>query len=113
MINREIKTENLQFGISVLHGWIRFLECLLHLAYKLPIKKWQARGDNEKKVVAETKKSIQKQFREKMGLIVDVPKAGFGNSNDGNTARRFFSNPELSAEITKIDVELIKKCILY
>lgn len=37
----------------------------------------------------------------------DVKK--FGNSNDGNTARRFFENPQLSAEITSIDVDLIKK----
>lgn len=44
-----------------------------------------------------------------MGLIVDKPKPGFGNSNDGNTARRFFRSPELSAEITGLDVTLIKK----
>lgn len=108
MINREIMTENLQFGISVLHGWIRFFECLLHISYKLPIQKWQARGE-DKVIVAETKKRIQSKFREKTGLIVDFPKPGFGNSNDGNTARRFFSNPEVSAEITNLDVELIKK----
>lgn len=108
MISMKINTENLKFGISVLHGWIRFFESLLHLAYKLPIKKWQARGE-DKLIVETNKKRIQQLFREKTGLIVDVPKPGFGNSNDGNTARRFFSNPELSAEITGIDVELIKK----
>ena len=43
-----------------------------------------------------------------MGLIVDQPKPGFGNTNDGNTARRFFQNAEKSAEITKIDVNLKK-----
>lgn len=51
--------------------------------------------------MAETKSRIQKEFREKTGLIIDQPKPGFGNSNDGNTARRFFQNAELSAEITK------------
>jgi len=50
MVKREVKTDNLSFGISVLHGWIRFFECLLHLSYKLPLKKWQARGDVEKKL---------------------------------------------------------------
>lgn len=39
VLTRPIKTENLEFGISVLHGWIRFFECLLHLAYRLPIQK--------------------------------------------------------------------------
>ena len=31
------------------------------------------------------------------------------SSNDGNTARRFFTNAEISAEITEIDVTLIKR----
>lgn len=108
MIQRDVKTDNLEFGLSVLHGWIRFFECLLHIAYKLPLKKWQARGD-DKTIVAENKKRIQNEFKEKLGLIVDKPKPGFGNSNDGNTARRFFKNPEVSADITRIDIELIKK----
>lgn len=59
--------------------------------------------------MAENKARIQKEFRERSGLIVDVPKPGFGNSNDGNTARRFFKNAEVSAEITKLDLQLIKK----
>ena len=36
-----IKEENLLFGISSLHAWIRFFERILHLSYKLTIKKWQ------------------------------------------------------------------------
>ena len=44
-----------------------------------------------------------------MGLIVDVPKAGFGNTNDGNTSRRFFMNPDLSAKITGLDENLIHR----
>lgn len=109
MIARPIKTDNLGFGLSVLHGWIRMFECVLHLAYKLPILKWQARGGSDKQIVAENKARIQKEFRERCGLIIDMPKPGFGNTNDGNTARRFFKNAELSAEITKLDLELIKK----
>lgn len=53
------------------------------------------------------KKEIQKEFKIKMGLIVDQPKQVRGNSNDGNTSRRFFSDPETSAEITGIDIRLI------
>lgn len=66
-------------------------------------------SDEDKRVVAETKSRIQKEFKEKTGLNIDQPKPGFGNTNDGNTARRFFKNAQLSAEITKIDLELIKK----
>ncbi|XP_026331961.1 uncharacterized protein LOC113239252 [Hyposmocoma kahamanoa] len=96
------KTENpeaLKFGLSTLHARIRLFETLLHIAYKMPIKKWQARGEDEKNIVKETKKRILK----------DVPKAGFGNSNSGNTARRFFSDPETASEITGIDIGLIQK----
>lgn len=35
--------------------------------------------------------------------------SGKGNTNDGNTARRFFKNPEKSAEITGIDFTLLKR----
>lgn len=61
------------------------------------------------KNVSENKARIQKEFRDRIGLIVDQPKPGYGSTNDGNTARRFFENTEVSSEITKIDVELITK----
>lgn len=44
-----------------------------------------------------------------MGLLVDVPKAGYGNSNDGNTSRRFFQNAECSSCITGINIDLINR----
>lgn len=47
------------------------------------------------------------RFRNETGLLVDMPKANFGNTNDGNTSRRFFENPELASEITGISYDLI------
>lgn len=44
-----------------------------------------------------------------MGLLIDVVKQGKGTSNDGNTARKFFGNPQLSAEITGLDENLITR----
>lgn len=44
-----------------------------------------------------------------MGLLIDKPKPGFGSTNDGNTARRFFDNPDLSSKITGIDINIIKR----
>lgn len=32
-----------------------------------------------------------------------------GNSNDGNTARKFFANPEIVAEATGVDQSLIER----
>lgn len=53
------------------------------------------------------KTHIQNQFRERSGLLVDIPKPGFGTSNDGNTARRIFKNHKISAEITGVDENLV------
>lgn len=103
--------ENLKFGISSLHAWIRFFEYFLHMSYKLQLKKWQVRDEKEKFLVKTQKERIQKEFREKTGLIIDKPKlGGSGTTNDGNTARRFFANPALSACITGLDEELLKRC---
>ena len=44
-----------------------------------------------------------------MGLLIDQPKQSFGNTNDGNTARRFFENAKLSSSITKIDEVVITR----
>lgn len=109
IVLRPANTDNFKYGLSTLHAWIRFFECLLHLAYKMDIKKWQARSDIDKQIVLDTKKRIQGQLRNQIGLIVDKPKPGFGSSNDGNTARRFFENVEVVSNITKIDKQLITK----
>lgn len=57
------------------------------------------------------KEEIQKQFRLKMGLIIDQPSTqrGSGTSNDGNTARRFFADPEMSSSITGLKKEVIER----
>ena len=53
---------------------------------------------------------IQNIFREKMGLLIDIPKSGgSGTTYDGNTARRAFNNYRIFSEITGIDLKLIKR----
>lgn len=100
-------TDTLDFGLSSLHAYIRFFEALLHIAYRTDFKTWQVRGENNKTLFSAKKQYIISKFKSEMGLLVDVPKPGFGSSNDGNTARRFFQNPELSSLITGIDTTLI------
>lgn len=58
--------------------------------------------DGTKDIMEERKKCIQQRFLSEMALRVDFPKHGYGSSNDGNTARRFFENIEKSSEITGI-----------
>lgn len=104
---RACKKENLSFGLSLLHARIRFFENILHLAYKLPIKKWNVRLTEDKEVVKSKKKEIQDNFKQQLGILVDIPKTNFGNMNDGNTSRRFFEEYEISAAITGVDKTLI------
>lgn len=40
-------------------------------------------------------------------LILDVLKAGFSNTNDGNTSPKCFNNVDLTAKITKISIHFI------
>lgn len=98
-----------KYGLSSLHAWIRAMECLLHIAYRLDIKSWQSRGDDAKKSVDERKKNIQDRFRKETGLLLDVVKQGSGTTNNGNSARRFFQDPAKTADITGLDVALVQR----
>lgn len=109
--SKATSAEAIEFGISVLHARIRIFESILHLAYRLPVKKYRERKTQEEKELEKQRKTeIQERFRAEAGLLIDMPKANFGNTNDGNTSRRFFENTQLAAEITGINHELIHRC---
>ncbi|KAK4887577.1 hypothetical protein RN001_003848 [Aquatica leii] len=77
----------------------------------MEFKKWQVRQPEEKIIFENRKKTLQQDFKNQLGLLVDHVKPGSsGTSNDGNTARRFFKNFEVSSKITGIDEGLIKRC---
>lgn len=71
----ESDPENLKYGLSALHAYIRCFECILHISYRLPIKKWQIRQQDEKKCLAR-KQRVQSKFWNELGLLVDFPKDG-------------------------------------
>jgi hypothetical protein len=105
-----VNEEVLRFGLSSLHAWIRCFECLLHISYRLGINTWQVRGQQNKDIFEQRKRKVQADFRDKMGLLVDIPKSGgSGTTNDGNTARRFFAAASQSASITGLSEDLIKR----
>lgn len=98
----------LKLGLSPLHARIKFMECILHVAYNLSFKKWST--TNETKIEREkNKKRIQQEFQLRTALRIDMVRQGCGNTNDGNTSCRFFSQPKLTAEITGINENLIKR----
>ena len=49
-------------------------ECILHISYRLPIERWDIRGDEAKKLCAVKKKKVQTEFWQQLGLLVDFPK---------------------------------------
>lgn len=106
---KSVTIEHYKFGLSSLHGWIRCMEFLLHVSYNLEIKKWSTRDAQEKLRKEKRKKKIQEEFRQKLGLLIDVIKQGVGSTNDGNTARKFFEKPSVTAEITGLDEQIIRK----
>lgn len=105
---RPTNAEYYKYGLSTLHAWIRFMECVLKISYNMPFKKWSAKKIDDKLKRETRKKEIQNEFK-KLGLRVDFVLQGKGTSNDGNTARRFFQNFETSAEITGFNVRLLER----
>ena len=104
--------ENLGYGFSPLHAWIKMLELVLHVCYKGEWKKPTTAGAStaERARMKEIKQELQMKFRTEMGIRVDEVIAGqIGTSNTGNVARRFFSDPEKAAEITGFDEQLIRR----
>ncbi|RVE46869.1 hypothetical protein evm_008514 [Chilo suppressalis] len=77
---RPKNTNTYQYGLSSLHAWIRCMECLIHIAYRMEIKKWSCRGE-EKQKLNEKKKQIQEDFKSECGLLIDVVKQGAGNKD--------------------------------
>lgn len=74
----------------------------------MEVKTWSVRGE-KKDEVRKRKTKMQRQFRERMGLVEDQPRAGgAGTLNDGNTAWRAFRDPKTFSETTGVD-EIIKR----
>lgn len=109
MIKLKPNEDALKYGLSSLHAYIRFLEWLLHVSYRLPITSWHVKKD-QKDLVEERKRCIQNKLRKELGLSVDFVKQGYGTSNNGNTARTFFSNSSNTSKITELNESLILRC---
>lgn len=52
------------------------MECCLHILYKLRTETWQARSDEDKAEVKRKKAEVQQKLKERLGLVVDIPKSG-------------------------------------
>ena len=78
-----------------------------HTEYKL-LQKWQNPSADQAKVSAK-KKLIHNRFKAELGLGVDEPKEGAGNTNDGNTGQRTFGQEEKFTKIHDRDESLMHR----
>ena len=53
--------ENYRFGLSPLHAYIRFFECLLHISYRLDLKCWKVAAKDKDKFTSR-EKIVQEGF---------------------------------------------------
>ena len=96
----------LDFGMSPLHMYLRALEWILNIAYRLEIKVWKITKDR-RPTVKNLMLKIKEGFKKHLNLIVGRVNKGAGTSNTGNVARKIFDNPNVTADITGVDVRLI------
>jgi hypothetical protein len=64
MVITDVDVTTNRFGLSTLHAWIRFLECLLHTSYRLEIKEWQVGGDDKQVTKYEEEKKKSNPFQQ-------------------------------------------------
>ncbi|XP_031783919.1 uncharacterized protein LOC116417026 [Nasonia vitripennis] len=108
MIERNIKSDSLKYGFLILHPNIRFMELVLHISYRLSLEVpvWRVSKVFEA-VTNEKKKEIQDQLKSELSILVDAPTQGSGNTNNGNTASKFFNNTDVVARITGFNEHLL------
>uniref|UniRef100_A0ABD2X0Q2 Uncharacterized protein n=1 Tax=Trichogramma kaykai TaxID=54128 RepID=A0ABD2X0Q2_9HYME len=72
---------------------------------------WQLLSNNTEMCAKadERKKYIQRALRDSLPIIINTPIHGSGNTNDENTARKFFSNPDIVFEVTGFNLELLER----
>ena len=98
------------------------METLLNIAYQITVRKAGETkrtklSEDEKIIRDQRKKEVQQNLKDQLQITVDVVKQGSGTTNDGNTARKLFSDREKTAVATGVDTELITRfssiCLLY
>lgn len=98
-----------KFGISPLHAYIRSMELMLKISYRLSMSKptWKVSKKNTE--VKQREENIRSALKEQLGLRISEPRPGGGNSNSGNVARRFFQERDEVSKITGLDGNLLER----
>lgn len=78
-------------NFSILHWKLRSFDFALNILYRLicGVYKWGKTGQMDK-FISGAKQKAQDHIRQKLGLLIDVPTSGGGNTNNGSIATRYF-----------------------
>ncbi|XP_058810116.1 uncharacterized protein LOC131675224 [Phymastichus coffea] len=116
LINMEVDPESLSYGFSILHAHIRFMELVLHISYRLVLEEnatWRSVlsviSYDQHHAEREQNKPSSCSLRDELGILVDIVLQGAGNTNDGNTARKFFKNFKIVSNLTGFDEDLLQR----
>lgn len=99
-----------ELSASILHFLLRVFELLCKIGFRQDFKVWMVRKNNKrhKRLFERRKKQIIAAFKAK-GLNIFQPRdGGRGTSNDGNTAKRAFEDPQFFADQVGVSVQLIE-----
>lgn len=79
---------------SILHWKLRAFDFALALLYRLcaGVTLWGESDKRQLQFVNNSKKEFQDNIQSKLGILLDVPTAGGGTTNNGPMAERFFSH---------------------
>lgn len=100
-----VSEARLRHGAGVLHTKIRTMEALVKVAERLELRKYRCSKDQ----VEERKREIQRDLWQSIGVRFGVVTQGFGTSNTGNTARKFFERPKTIAMVLKLPYEVVRR----
>lgn len=92
VLKRECSSSSLEIALPVLHLNIRFLEYFMNIAKRLNVAErcYGQYTEQEKEGMKKRHAKICKDLSIDVGIIVDKTTSKGGNTNTGNTARRFF-----------------------
>ncbi|KAJ8677110.1 hypothetical protein QAD02_012897, partial [Eretmocerus hayati] len=108
VVVKQVDETQINNGLTVMHTRIRSMELVLYIAERLVLPKRIYKVPKALKPVTKKEgRRIQQCLKSRIGVVVNKPKPGFGNTNSGNTARKFFKNCDIVAEITGFDVRLL------
>lgn len=103
------KKSALIYGCQPLHATINIFNCLLHISYKINLKVWHAKTEQQKGEVKRRKKEVQEVLLNVFKIRVDMPKEGSsGNTTTGAICRKMFAKPEKLANALGIDKNLVR-----